>query len=792
MASSIDLLYTSSNRYVQTTSYGKIYAWIDANIVSENDTSVTVSVTAYTCGTSNSDPWRGPVWSGMVINSGLAYTTPSGAYNEIQSTDKSFSYNYDTVVSSYTLEYEIQKATSKFDVSLMFDTDGSLPNLINWLTCGTLHVDAMVAYKVTYKDGDTTLSTLNKYKGTNVTLGYTPDAKNGYTFAGWSTTKDDVEPMNAYANGSTYATDADLTLYAVWRKKEYTVKYNANKPSGITLAVNSLPSDVASPIQYGNSYTISSSKPQMNEYKFIGYGLTPTANSNLYQPGNTVIMNRDYTFYCIWEKLYTKPTVGNVVVSRCDSEGNELDDGECAKISFDWSVCDKINEGSIGSDIVSNASFNILYKVVGSSDTYSYYYATAVSMGSAKSGTETRILNDSGVVFAIDSAYEIRVELQDTHNENGTATHSSVYASNVIPKAKFIIDIVNKGEGIGIGTSAPREGLLVAMESKFTENVIIEDDLNDASPNLFNPYPFLEHKDCLGVSDDGTITLAGKKTFTASAAFSDVFPGLKVGKTYRLRAYRMSGTHKINNIIYFTATGSSTASSASYNGTFTVTEAMMAGRVNLYNSAYGVDLTNVPALDIRFAVYADTSKTEYEPYCKRIGIRYGKSEMYMCVPGDIDSPACLYAPKSNASSVGTPLCPFDSIYANNIYINGRQYGVNKVLWSGAWYMNGSQTATLSEAVSTQPNGIVLVFSRYQDGVAQDWGFEHYFVPKYVVSAHAAQGSYFSSNQNGRPWSKYIYISDTELKGNNDNTNNGEFDGRYLFNDYCVLRYVIGV
>ena len=607
MASSIDLLYTSSNRYVQTTSYGKIYAWIDASIVSENDTSVTVSVNAYTCGTSNSDPWRGPVWSGMVINSGLAYTTPSGVYNEIQSTDKSFSYNYDTVISSYNLEYEIQKETSKFDVSLMFDTDGSLPNLINWLTCGTLHVDAMVAYKVTYKDGDTTLSTLNKYKGTNVTLGYTPDAKNGYTFAGWSTTKDDVEPMSAYANGSIYSTDADLTLYAVWRKKEYTVKYNANKPSGITLAVNSLPSDVASPIQYGNSYTISSSKPQMNEYKFIGYGLTPTANSNLYQPGNTVIMNRDYAFYCIWEKIYTKPTVGNVVVSRCDSEGNELDDGECVKLSFDWSVCDKINEGSAGSDIVSNASFNVLYKVVGSSDTYSYYYATAVSMGSAKSGTETRILNDSGVVFAIDSAYEIRVELQDTHNENGIATHSSVYASNVIPKAKFILDIVNKGNGVGIGTTAPQEGLLVAMDTTF----------------------------------DGIVNLK-------------------------------------------------------------------------------------------------------------------------------------------------------DVYAKNMYVNGRQYGVNKVLWSGAWYMNGSQTATLSEAVSAQPNGIVLVFSRYQDGVAQDWGFEHYFVPKYVVATHAAQGSYFSSNQNGRPWSKYIYISDTTLKGNDDNTNDGEFDGRYLFNDYCVLRYVIGV
>lgn len=146
-----------------------------------------------------------------------------------------------------------------------------------------------------------------------------------------------------------------------------------------------------------------------------------------------------------------------------------------------------------------------------------------------------------------------------------------------------------------------------------------------------------------------------------------------------------------------------------------------------------------------------------------------------------------------------PLCtmlrlqnPKNKAYTKNMYVNGRQYGVNKVLWSGAWYMNGSQTATLSEAVSAQPNGIVLVFSRYQDGAEQNWGFESFFVPKYIVATHPNQGSYFSSNQNGRPWSKYIYISDTELKGHNDNENNGTFDDRDLYSNYCVLRYVIGV
>ena len=63
-----------------------------------------------------------------------------------------------------------------------------------------------------------------------------------------------------------------------------------------------------------------------------------------------------------------------------------------------------------------------------------------------------------------------------------------------------------------------------------------------------------------------------------------------------------------------------------------------------------------------------------------------------------------------------------SIYGNNINltakgkikINGTEIG-GKILWEGAYHMNASQVATLSEPVSQQINGIVLVFSLYRDG-----------------------------------------------------------------------------
>ena len=459
---------------------------------------------------------------------------------------------------------------------------------------------------------------------------------------------------------------------------------------------------------------------------------------------------------------YEDPKISLFKVKRCDADGTENERGVYCQATYSHKITSLGNENA--------KTVTLKYKKT-SEDTW-----TDVTLTSEYTSTEAT------TIFPADdgSAYDVSLVVADTFTTTSNTTKLSI--------GYTLIHYTKSGKGVTFGSVATEDGFNVHMESKFTENVLIEDNLNGTSPNLFNPYPFLAHSGCKSVSDDGTITLVEKKTFAASAPFSEVFPSLKVGKTYRLRAYRMSGTHQMNNIIYFT--GSS--SSASYGGTFAVTEAMLAGRVNLYNASYSADLETVTDLDIRFAVYGDTNKTEYEPYCKRIGIRYGQNEMYMCVPGDIDSPACLYAPKSNASSVGTPLYPFDSIYANNVYVNGRQYGVNKVLWSGAWYMNASQTATLSEAVSAQPNGIVLVFSRYQDGVEQNWGFESFFVPKHLVATHAAQGSYFSSNQLGRPWCKYIYISDTELRGNADNTISGTFDGRDLFNDYCVLRYVIGV
>lgn len=119
---------------------------------------------------------------------------------------------------------------------------------------------------------------------------------------------------------------------------------------------------------------------------------------------------------------------------------------------------------------------------------------------------------------------------------------------------------------------------------------------------------------------------------------------------------------------------------------------------------------------------------------------------------------------------------------------------NNVLWSGAWYMNENQTANLSDNVSNQPSGIVLVFSRYSSGQAQNYHWKTFFVPKYLIANHDSQGFTFTMNSVNFDYiaSKYLYISDTQIKGNANNTLTGTANGITFANNSTVLRYVIGV
>ena len=142
------------------------------------------------------------------------------------------------------------------------------------------------------------------------------------------------------------------------------------------------------------------------------------------------------------------------------------------------------------------------------------------------------------------------------------------------------------------------------------------------------------------------------------------------------------------------------------------------------------------------------------------------------------------------------------IYERSYYQNtwGNWYRVHggrgKVLWSGGYYMTASHTINLSEKVSQQPSGIVLVFSRYSGGEAQNYHWNEFFVSKEWVRRHPGTGHSFMMTNDGLfgiMASKYLYIHDDKIGGNDVNGESGTGTSGITYNNAgFVLRYVIGV
>jgi hypothetical protein len=145
----------------------------------------------------------------------------------------------------------------------------------------------------------------------------------------------------------------------------------------------------------------------------------------------------------------------------------------------------------------------------------------------------------------------------------------------------------------------------------------------------------------------------------------------------------------------------------------------------------------------------------------------------------------------NLPSTNTPLNAENlNLMQTNIEnaING-----GTVLWTGAWFMNANQQAQLSENISDQNNGIVLIWSPYSDGQAQNWGYVHTFISKYQLQAQGnGVNCILMSNDFSFVAGKYIYINDSYISGNNENETSGTRNGITYKNNSFVLRAVIGV
>ncbi|MDR1065234.1 MAG: InlB B-repeat-containing protein [Oscillospiraceae bacterium] len=154
-------------------------------------------------------------------------------------------------------------------------------------------------YTITYNanGGSGAPSSQTKTYGATLTLSSTKPTRDGYTFQGWATSN--TATSAAYSAGASFTTNANTTLYAVWKANTYTVSYNANggvgAPSSQTKTHNA-------------ALTLSSTKPTRTDYVFVGWSETQSATIQTYLPSDLFIKDANTTLYAVWRQAQTTPT----------------------------------------------------------------------------------------------------------------------------------------------------------------------------------------------------------------------------------------------------------------------------------------------------------------------------------------------------------------------------------------------------------------------------------------------------------------------------------------------------
>ncbi len=166
----------------------------------------------------------------------------------------------------------------------------------------TVNVSAKT-YTVSYNanGGTGAPASQTKTHGTALTLSNTIPTRTGYTFLGWSTSS--TATSATYSAGSSFTTNANTTLYAVWKENDVWV----------TITLESNDDSNTDRIYWGkNSITKTLDYvPVRDGYTFLGWSKDSTATSPTYFNGQTYTFTSHIILYAVWEKNPVTPDEPN-------------------------------------------------------------------------------------------------------------------------------------------------------------------------------------------------------------------------------------------------------------------------------------------------------------------------------------------------------------------------------------------------------------------------------------------------------------------------------------------------
>lgn len=140
--------------------------------------------------------------------------------------------------------------------------------------------------------------------------------KEGYTFLGWSFTKNLTSTYGGgdiYESGDTrrYGYNADKTLYAVWGAP-VTITFDMNDGTGTSLGTAT--------VSFGETFNFPSN-PSRTGYNFLGWDYRQNAGNDRYwgegaTSSNSRFISGDATIYAQWEVLSNQVYVGSLTTSE--------------------------------------------------------------------------------------------------------------------------------------------------------------------------------------------------------------------------------------------------------------------------------------------------------------------------------------------------------------------------------------------------------------------------------------------------------------------------------------------
>lgn len=689
--------------------------------------------------------------------------------------------------------YSWERKTSAYTVTIKVTTKKNVSGGGSGSKSVTFTVPALAKYTVSYNanGGSDAPGSQTKYYGKTLTLSSTKPTRSGYTFVGWGTSTTDT--AKNYDPGDSYTTNASDTLYAIW-KKTITLSYSANNGSGAPSSQSATVYNATT----SKTFTISSTKPTRTGYTFLGWSKSSTATSASYSAGGSITLSATDTLYAVWKintwsVKYNENGGTNAPASQTKTYGTDLKltTSKPSRTGYNFKGWATSSTGSVAYQPGG------VYKTNGAITLYAVWERAIFTVSyNANGGSDAPVSQEKihGTDLTLTSAVPTRKyhafkgwatsasATSPTYSAGGTYTANADITLYAVWEVTYIIPRITSASVTRCDENG--EPLDDGTHALVTFNWVSDEDVSRITiywkASTETAYGNSETVEATGRS--GSVI---KKVSSGDLAedFAYNFKIEVVDTTDRNAITRTIGAVLFPLDMLAGGKGVTLGEPAKEEGFNVNMVSKFKQNVNLEGSTFMANGKWFYGRNVDGKLRALITSNTSNQYTFGNG-SYTNSEGSSSFDGNI-----VNIRSKGAINITSPTAG----------VTNRAYGVNKVLWTGTLYMKGTQTATLLEAISAQPHGVVLVWSYYEDGAGADQYWNYIFIPKWQATNNVGAGvSMFivgSPHSASHVTSKYVHINDTTIKGysGNSNTSVTQSNTSIIVKPASfVLRYIIGV